>query len=63
MYVLLVYLGINLHCLNTDVFSKISPKHLRRVLPIRAINPVPPVQRVRQALPQVTGVALERGSE
>lgn len=39
------------------------PKHLRRILPIHAINPVPPVQRIGQALPQVTGVAFQWGSE
>lgn len=43
--------------------SEISLKHLRRILPIHAIVSVPPVQGIRQALPEVAGVALQRGSE
>lgn len=47
----------------SGVCSKPVPKHLRRILPIHSIGPVPPVQGVRQALPEVTGVALQWGSE
>ncbi len=43
--------------------SEISPKHFRRVLPIHAVTPVPPVQGIRQALPEITGIALQWGSE
>ena len=63
MHVLVVYLGTNLHCLDSDVFSEINPKHLRRILPIHAVGPVPPVQWIGQALPEVAGVALKWGSE
>lgn len=52
---LLVY-GTNLYCLNTDVFSEVSPKRPRHIHPLHAISPVPPVQRMRQALPEITGV-------
>ena len=47
----------------SGVCSKPVPKHPRRILPIHTISPTPPVQRVRQALPEVTGVALQWGSE
>lgn len=47
----------------SGVRSKLVPKHPHRILPIHAIGPAPPVQGVRQALPEVTGVALEWGSE
>ena len=35
----------------------------RRILPIHAISPAPPIRGVGQALPQVTGVAFQWGSE
>ena len=47
----------------SGVCSKPVPKHLDRILPIHAISPMPPVQGVRQALTEVTGVALQWGSE
>ena len=47
----------------SGVCSKPVPKHPRRILPIHSIGPVPPVQGEGQALPQVTCVTFQRGSE
>lgn len=49
--------------LKPSVLIENNPKHFRRTLPIHTIASAPPVQRVGQALPEVTGIALEWGSE
>lgn len=46
-----------------DLIRAFQRKHPRGILPIHAIGPTPPVQGVGQALPEVTCVALQWGSE